>query len=122
MHAQPADACRGSSNVPIEGPACILDDRIPEDDSDTPRPTMQHSKSIKRSTSVGYAGSGKGKQKDRKQSERRNRRGTRNQDATSREDAEGVPKAPRLPKRQCALLIGFCGSGYSGMQMFAGPD
>jgi len=27
-------------------------------------------------------------------------------------------KAPRFPKRQCALLIGFCGSGYSGMQMY----
>ncbi|KAF7307477.1 PseudoU-synth-1 domain-containing protein [Mycena indigotica] len=27
------------------------------------------------------------------------------------------PKAPRLPKRMCALLIGFCGSGYSGMQI-----
>ncbi|PFH51845.1 hypothetical protein AMATHDRAFT_141626 [Amanita thiersii Skay4041] len=25
-------------------------------------------------------------------------------------------KAPRLPKRQCALLMGFCGTGYSGMQ------
>ena len=27
------------------------------------------------------------------------------------------PKALRLPKRQCALLLGFCGSGYRGMQM-----
>ena len=26
-------------------------------------------------------------------------------------------KALRLPKRQCALLLGFCGSGYRGMQM-----
>lgn len=34
-------------------------------------------------------------------------------------DEEGnvIPKAPRYPKRQCALLLGFCGSGYSGMQM-----
>lgn len=29
------------------------------------------------------------------------------------------PKTPRLPKRQCALLIGFCGSGYNGMQVYA---
>jgi hypothetical protein len=29
------------------------------------------------------------------------------------------PKLPRLPKRQCALLVGFCGSGYNGMQMYA---
>lgn len=27
-------------------------------------------------------------------------------------------KTPRLPKRQCALLIGYCGSGCSGMQMY----
>ncbi|KAG5635784.1 hypothetical protein H0H81_010127 [Sphagnurus paluster] len=57
--------------------------------------------------------SGKSK-KEEKRVGRRSRRGTRND-----EDAEenGQPKAPRLPKRQCALLIGFCGSGYSGMQI-----
>ena len=31
---------------------------------------------------------------------------------------EMEPKALRLPKRQCALLLGFCGSGYRGMQMW----
>ena len=77
-----------------------------------------HTKSMKRSTSVGYAMSGKGKQRDQRKAERRNRRGTRNEPTTEGEDAD-VPKAPRLPKRQCALLIGFCGSGYSGMQMYA---
>jgi hypothetical protein len=30
---------------------------------------------------------------------------------------EQSSKAPRLPKRQCALLIGFCGTGCNGMQM-----
>lgn len=37
------------------------------------------------------------------------------------EDSEipAGPKTPRLPKRQCALLIGFCGSGYNGMQVYA---
>lgn len=31
-----------------------------------------------------------------------------------------APSKPRLgPKRQCALLISFCGTGYSGMQMYA---
>ena len=30
---------------------------------------------------------------------------------------EMEPKAFRLPKRLCALLLGFCGSGYRGMQM-----
>ncbi|PPQ63809.1 hypothetical protein CVT24_009804 [Panaeolus cyanescens] len=33
------------------------------------------------------------------------------------QEGDGTPKAPRYPKRQCALLIGFCGSGYSGMQI-----
>ena len=33
------------------------------------------------------------------------------------ESGQLIPKPPRYPKRQCALLIGFCGSGYSGMQM-----
>lgn len=49
---------------------------------------------------------------DRKQGKRR--AGTR----TEREPTpdNGEPKEGRLPKRMCALLIGFCGSGYSGMQ------
>jgi hypothetical protein len=86
-------------------------------DTHEAKKNLKLAKSIKRSTSVGYAKSGRGKHKDRKTSERRNRRGTRNEPAEG-EDAN-IPKAPRLPKRQCALLIGFCGSGYSGMQMYA---
>lgn len=37
-------------------------------------------------------------------------------DRKARAEAEGTAVV-RLPKRQSALLIGFCGSGYSGMQM-----
>ncbi|KAF9525339.1 pseudouridine synthase [Crepidotus variabilis] len=33
------------------------------------------------------------------------------------EDGHLIPKALRYPKRMCALLIGFCGSGYNGMQI-----
>lgn len=33
-------------------------------------------------------------------------------------EGEDGPKALRYPKRQCSLLLGFCGSGYSGMQMY----
>lgn len=63
--------------------------------------------------------SGKRKEKEEKRSGRRGRRGTRNDETTEGEpgSVQDGPKAPRLPKRQCALLIGFCGSGYSGMQM-----
>lgn len=35
----------------------------------------------------------------------------------TKEEGDQAPKAIRYPKRQCALLMGFCGSGYSGMQM-----
>ena len=30
--------------------------------------------------------------------------------------AEGEEREARLPKRMCALLLGFCGSPYRGMQ------
>lgn len=43
------------------------------------------------------------------------RRGTRKEGEAR---PEGEEKAPRLPKRQCALLIGFCGTGCNGMQMY----
>ena len=56
---------------------------------------------------------------------KRERTGSRNAEdaatvvgeASSAQDHED--KAPRLPKRQCALLMGFCGSGYNGMQIQA---
>ncbi|KAE9399570.1 pseudouridine synthase [Gymnopus androsaceus JB14] len=33
-----------------------------------------------------------------------------------KEQSSDMPKEPRLPKRDCALMIGFCGSAYRGMQ------
>ncbi|KAF9006061.1 pseudouridine synthase [Cyathus striatus] len=78
-------------------------------------------------TSVGESSStqlqGKGREKYTNAGKKNNRsrpgrRGTRNQEEEDklRDDADR-PRAPRYPKRQCALLIGFCGSGYSGMQI-----
>ncbi|KAG5647483.1 hypothetical protein DXG03_009418 [Asterophora parasitica] len=60
-----------------------------------------------------------GMKKDKKEKNvGRRRRGTRNDEpAAEGKETSDQPKAPRLPKRQCALLIGFCGSGYSGMQI-----
>lgn len=49
------------------------------------------------------------------------RRGTRPEGETRREGEGDEARGPRLPKRQCALLLGFCGSGYSGMQLYV-PD
>lgn len=76
----------------------------------------------KRRDASGFPKSRKGKEKDMKNAGRRKRQ-TRNDEALEQgagdPDARpsGEPKAPRLPKRMCALLIGFCGSGYRGMQM-----
>lgn len=68
-----------------------------------------------------YVKSRRGQEKDGKNAGRR--RGPR-QDGESRwgpqageRDSEST--TPRLPKRQCALLIGFCGTGCNGMQMCA---
>ncbi|KAI0794185.1 tRNA pseudouridine synthase [Fomes fomentarius] len=62
----------------------------------------------------------KGKDKD-KEYVRSRRRGTRpeGEDAPAPENGESKP--PRLPKRPCALLIGFCGDGYNGMQIQPDP-
>lgn len=67
---------------------------------------------------AGWAKSRRGKPKDAKN--RGRRRGTRHPDAQDKEEGEEQgPKIPRLPKRQSALLIGFCGTGCNGMQMYA---
>lgn len=52
----------------------------------------------------------KGKQNEKNKGRRR---GTRPQV----EDHPSRPKIPRLPKKQCAILIGFSGTNYAGMQM-----
>jgi tRNA pseudouridine38-40 synthase len=64
-----------------------------------------------------------GKDKHRKNVGRR--RGTRpdgqanpTEAAEEGDDADEGEKTARLPKRRCALLIGFCGSGYNGMQVY----
>ncbi|QRV74398.1 hypothetical protein RhiJN_02412 [Ceratobasidium sp. AG-Ba] len=47
--------------------------------------------------------------------EGRPRRGTRDDDAQV--EGEDVERGPRLPKRKVAMQIGFCGTGYNGMQI-----
>ncbi|KZV74511.1 pseudouridine synthase [Peniophora sp. CONT] len=60
---------------------------------------------------------------------KRERAGSRNAEAAAAAvsgevapDNDGEDKGPRLPKRQCAILLGFCGSGYNGMQIQTTPD
>ena len=61
-------------------------------------------------TSEAKQRSQKGKQNEKNKGRRR---GTRPQVV---DDADR-PRTPRLPKKQCAVLIGFSGTGYAGMQM-----
>jgi tRNA pseudouridine(38-40) synthase len=87
---------------------------------DTPQGSK---KSQKRRDAAGYAKSRQGREKDSKNIGRRRRDGPE----TSGAGAGAVPseadprdvseKAPRLPKRQSAILLGFCGTGCAGMQM-----
>lgn len=58
-----------------------------------------------------------------KESQKRRGKGRKGRVESLREpqfddDGNPIPKAIRYPKRMCALLLGFCGSGYSGMQMY----
>ncbi|TFK29719.1 pseudouridylate synthase [Coprinopsis marcescibilis] len=64
----------------------------------------------------------KGKDTGKVKHSRRRRAPTKEEEEANREkkrlEAEmGTERPPRLPKRQSALLIGFCGSGYRGMQI-----
>ncbi|KAF8587908.1 pseudouridine synthase [Ramaria rubella] len=73
------------------------------------------------------AGGGRGKKKRANvgpkdaRRDRRGTRGTRNADQEGGAKGDGMgadeEKKPRLPKRQCALLLGFCGTGCNGMQI-----
>lgn len=67
-------------------------------------------------------GDWKGKEKDNWKG-KRDRRGERPRPKEGEEGyvppADGADKAERLAKRKVALLLGFCGAGYNGMQMYA---
>ena len=93
----------------------------PESNADIPQSSK---KSQKRRDAAGYPKSRQGKEKYGKNVGRR-RRGhpERNEEAGAEAtEAQADPrdaseKAPRLPKRQSAILLGFCGTGCAGMQM-----
>lgn len=86
------------------------------------------------SKTVFKSASGASKKKEKKERNAGRRRGARGapwgpKDASEANDnhkdagddgtGTSSEKTPRLPKRQCALLIGYCGSGCNGMQMYA---
>jgi tRNA pseudouridine(38-40) synthase len=94
----------------------------PDSNADIPQ---SNKNSQKKRDAAGYPKSRQGKEKDDKNVGRR-RRGHpgRNEVVGAAEATEADPrdvpvaeKAPRLPKRQSAILLGFCGTGCAGMQM-----
>jgi tRNA pseudouridine38-40 synthase len=94
----------------------------PESNADIPQSSKT---SPKRRDAAGYPKSRHGKEKYGKNVGRRRRRDhdhpERNEvgaEATEADPQDAAEKAPRLPKRQSALLIGFCGTGCAGMQMW----
>ncbi|KAI5999364.1 pseudouridine synthase [Pisolithus orientalis] len=104
-------------------PSLSFDQKVAEDGNAEPRRGKRDA--------AGYPKSRKGKSKDKRNVGPR-RRGTRsertqqqadddnNDDAASPQavEQEGQKIKPlRLPKRQTALLLGFCGTGCSGMQI-----
>ena len=67
---------------------------------------------------AGWAKSRKGKEKHTKNAgRRRGPRPTEPSETPQNDNDDDGSRAPRLPKRMTALLLGFCGSGCSGMQM-----
>lgn len=107
----------GSSSTKMEHPETEMDVDAHFPDADNEREQSKGQGGRKGHT---------GKQKEKKKTRRepRSRAGFRSRNEEDAEkppmlDVEGnpIPKPLRYPKRQCALLLGFCGSGYSGMQM-----
>ncbi|KII87404.1 hypothetical protein PLICRDRAFT_254449 [Plicaturopsis crispa FD-325 SS-3] len=93
-----------------------------KDDAKIASGSAKKSKDTAKRDSAGWAKSRRGKDKDGKNAGRRGRTSRNDEDAAKGERVEGEDgvqkqKAPRLPKRLCALLIGFCGTGCNGMQM-----
>jgi hypothetical protein len=94
----------------------------PDSNADIPQ---SNQKSQKKRDAAGFPKSRRGKEKDNKNVGRRRRdRGSGRNEADAAEATEADPrdvpvaeKAPRLPKRQSAILLGFCGTGCAGMQM-----
>jgi hypothetical protein len=67
----------------------------------------------------GHLGKLEAKRKPQKGKQNEKNKGTRR---GTRSQVEGDPdrtRTPRLSKKQCAILIGFSGTNYAGMQMYA---
>ncbi|KAJ8489355.1 hypothetical protein ONZ51_g2998 [Trametes cubensis] len=97
----------------------------PEQPENAPAEGVEDAEAAKEQADKRVDGKKGQKQKSKKGKDkefaRNRRRGTRTEGEEVRTPDNGEPKAPRLPKRACALLIGFCGDGYNGMQIQPDP-
>jgi tRNA pseudouridine38-40 synthase len=119
----------GAQDAPQSSPKRVKVDLLqstvgaspPDSNADIPQ---SNKKSQKKRDASGYPKSRRGKEKDNKNVGRRRRDRPERDEASVAEATEADPrdgpaaeKAPRLPKRQSAILLGFCGTGCAGMQM-----
>lgn len=124
------------ANAPSSKHARVVDDRSTPDHSSPSAAEKAVNADTSEDVDMESGSESKGTSKGRKSNQKRQQKGRnikgkgwarisrkeQDSDLGKRKemlDADGqpLPKAPRYPKRQCALLIGFCGSGYNGMQM-----
>lgn len=120
----PLDNSDASASIPpqLDSDATPV---VPQSSTDPDAPKSKDGNKDKKRNDSGNQGQGKGSGKSDKKKDKKSgkdpashgwsRRGTRKEGEAR---PEGEEKAPRLPKRQCALLIGFCGTGCNGMQMY----
>lgn len=113
--SEPPKRVRVEQNHPVSEEKVASPDAIQT--VDTPPESSSREKSAGRRDAAGWAKSRKGKEKQTKNvGRRREPRDVGPSEMPKNEENDG-PKPPRLPKRMAALLLGFCGTGCSGMQM-----
>ena len=120
----PEDAASASKRQKPDGPQTVEEgERKAEEGGETGEVSTPGEKGKRKEREKERKGGGRNKRQRGKKGEekdyvRNRRRGTRPEGEEAPAAENGESKGPRLPKRQCALLIGFCGDGFNGMQMY----
>ncbi|KAF8556001.1 pseudouridine synthase [Imleria badia] len=94
-----------------------LEQNHPESPDNAPPESSTREKHPGKRDAAGWSKSRKGKEKQSKNAGRRRGPRPTSPSETPKNDDDDGPRPPRLPKRMTALLLGFCGSGCSGMQI-----
>jgi hypothetical protein len=131
-----ASSKRFRDDEPAEGDISFMKKRRESEDevsvADTPFISLQAQETTQGAKAA--TGKGKGKEKQRatggpkdkvdwkfgKKGKRERRGEWAPRPAVVEDDGSSAEKQERLAKRKCVVLLGFCGAGYSGMQMWVG--